>query len=219
MGRGSRTTSGRSPASRTGCFVWNVGAGSTRTVSGKHTRGWSDSSSTGAGVFELAIAGSCVAWIVNVGGNLEGDDYLFTSSTLKPKERCSPRRRATATPALGGRQSDCAGPWLGRLVGSGKLMVFNHWTTDFAPLRRCRRPLLRVDRKGHAVEHGRSRPQQPEPRRTDQDANARALRCPDGSAAEDSVRARQVAGEPRRPYRSTDSRRGVRRPWCRQRVP
>jgi hypothetical protein len=99
-------------------FVWNVGAGSTRTVSGKHTRGWSDSSSTGAGVFELAIAGSCVAWIVNVGGNLEGDDYLFTSSTLKPKEKmlATETRNGDTCPE---RQSDCAGPWLGGSSGRG----------------------------------------------------------------------------------------------------
>jgi WD40 repeat protein len=58
--------------------VWNVRTGTTTTVSGKHTR-TVDDSSTGSGVFQLAIAGTHVAWLANVGGNSEGDDYLFSS--------------------------------------------------------------------------------------------------------------------------------------------
>jgi len=34
----------------------------------------------------LSPDGSRLAWLVNEGGNLEGDDYLFTSSTAKPRE-------------------------------------------------------------------------------------------------------------------------------------
>src|SRR5262249_27862509 len=41
-------------------LVWNVRTGKTVTVSGKKTAG-ADSTSTGAGVFQLAIAGSRVA--------------------------------------------------------------------------------------------------------------------------------------------------------------
>ncbi|MGH2977159.1 MAG: hypothetical protein ACRDKC_02135 [Gaiellaceae bacterium] len=108
--------------------VWNVRTGKTTTVSGKHTR-TADDSSTGAGVFELAIAGSHVAWAVNVGGNTEGDYYVYASSVTKPKERqVAMEQRLGDTCA--GRQSDCAGPWLGGLVGSGRLIAFNRWTTD-----------------------------------------------------------------------------------------
>ncbi|HEY1564746.1 MAG TPA: hypothetical protein VGF72_08695 [Gaiellaceae bacterium] len=109
-------------------LVWNVGTGKTTTVSGKHTR-TADTSSTGSGVFELALAGSRVAWLVNVGGNLEGDDYLFASSVTKPKERklVTETREGDTCP---GRQSDCAGEWLGGLVGSGSLIAVNRWTTD-----------------------------------------------------------------------------------------
>lgn len=110
-------------------FVWNVRTGKTIKVSGKKTAD-ADSTSTGAGVFQLALAGSRVAWLVNEGGNLEGDDYLFTSSVAKPRERqvASVIRSGDNCP---GRQAfDCAGPWLGGLVGSGNLIAMNRWTTD-----------------------------------------------------------------------------------------
>src|SRR5262245_46570049 len=51
-------------------LVWNVRTGKTIKVSGKKTA-VADESSTGAGVLQLAIAGSRVAWLVNEGGNLE----------------------------------------------------------------------------------------------------------------------------------------------------
>ncbi len=88
-------------------FVWNVRTGQTTTVSGKRTR-IVDDSSTGSGVFQLAIAGTRVAWLANVGGNTEGDDYLFTSSVTKPQER----KLATVTrygDNCPGRSPHCAG--------------------------------------------------------------------------------------------------------------
>src|SRR5438552_10635093 len=68
-------------------LVWNVSTGKTTTVSGKHTRS-ADDSSTGSGVIQLAIAGSRVAGLVNVGGNTEGgntegDDYLDPPAVTK----------------------------------------------------------------------------------------------------------------------------------------
>jgi hypothetical protein len=110
-------------------LVWNLRTGKTVKVSGKRTAA-ADSSSTGAGVFQLALAGPRVAWLVNEGGNLEGDDYLFTSSTTKPKERqvASAIRNGTFCP--GRSAGSCAGPWLGGVVGSGDLIAANRWTTD-----------------------------------------------------------------------------------------
>jgi hypothetical protein len=109
-------------------LVWNVGTGKTTTVSGKHTMHAGDTG-TGSGIFQLAIAGTRVAWLVNLGGNTEGDDYLFTSSVTKPKERqVAMEQRLGDTCA--GRQADCAGSWLGGLVGSGSEIAFNRWTTD-----------------------------------------------------------------------------------------
>lgn len=110
-------------------LVWNTVTGKTTKVSGKKTAA-ADTSSTGAGVFQLAIAGSRVAWLVNLGGNTEGDDYLFTSSLTSPKERkvASATRLGDGCPGRSG--SNCAGQWLGGLVGSGNLIAANRWTTD-----------------------------------------------------------------------------------------
>jgi hypothetical protein len=66
-------------------FVWNVQSGGAARVSGRRTCA-ADSTSTGAGVRDVAVAGRRVAWIVNLGGNTESDDYLYTASLPKPKE-------------------------------------------------------------------------------------------------------------------------------------
>jgi hypothetical protein len=109
-------------------LVWNVRTGKTVKVSGPKTA-VADFSGTGSGVFQLAIAGKRVAWLLNEGGNLEGDDYLFTSSLVDPKERkvASDVRLGDGCPGRGNR---CAGQWLGGLVGAGNLIVANRWTTD-----------------------------------------------------------------------------------------
>ena len=109
--------------------VWNVRTGKTTTVSGKHTRA-ADDSSTGSGVVGLAVAGIRVAWIVNVGGNTEGDDYLYASSVVKPKEQAVAQVMRTGDTCPGRSQPLCSGQWLGGLVGSGGLIALNRWTTD-----------------------------------------------------------------------------------------
>jgi hypothetical protein len=110
-------------------LVWNVRTGKTVKVSGKKTAA-ADTSSTGAGVFQLAIAGSRVAWLMNVGGNLEGDDYLFASSLTHPREHQVASEIRTGGDGCAGRDNRCAGEWLGGLVGSGSLIAGNRWTTD-----------------------------------------------------------------------------------------
>jgi hypothetical protein len=112
-------------------LVWNVKTGKTTAVSGKHTR-TVDDSSTGSGVFALAVAGTRVAWLANVGGNSEGDDYLFESSVVKPRETtvATVMRTGDACPGRGGPL--CAGGWLGGLVGSGGTIALNRWTTGAA---------------------------------------------------------------------------------------
>ena len=108
-------------------LVWNVRTGKTVKVSGAKTAVSDDV--VGAGVFQLAIAGPRVAWLLNEGGNLESDDYLYTSSVTNPREH----RVASALrsgDACGGGGGHCAGPWLGGLVGSGNLIALNRWTTD-----------------------------------------------------------------------------------------
>lgn len=110
-------------------LVWNVRTGKTTTVSGKGTR-TIDDSSTGSGVFRLAIAGTRVAWMANVGGNSEGDDYLFSSSVTKPKEHKIASEQRIGDNCAGRTNSRCAGRWLGGLVGSGNLIALNRWFTD-----------------------------------------------------------------------------------------
>ena len=110
-------------------LVWNVKTGKAITVSGKKTA-IADNTGTGEGVFQLAIAGSRVAWLVNEGGNLESADYLFTSSTTQPKERQIASALRSGDNCTGREASHCAGPWLGGLVGSGSVIALNRWTTD-----------------------------------------------------------------------------------------
>jgi hypothetical protein len=127
---GSRIAYGVHPAStKDKVVVWNVRTGKTTKVSGLHTQRDGDSS-TGSGVFQIAIAGTRVAWLTNAGGNTEGDDYLFTSSVTKPKEHHVASEIRTGDECSGRSGSLCAGQWLGGLVGSGNLLALNRWTTD-----------------------------------------------------------------------------------------
>lgn len=118
-----------SPHAGNKVIVWNVRTGKTVKVSGKKTA-VADGSGTGSGVFQLAIAGSRVAWLENLGGNLEGDDYLFTSSVGHPKERKIAYAQRNGDGCPGRSAHNCAGPWLGGLVGSGNTIALNRWTSD-----------------------------------------------------------------------------------------
>src|SRR5256885_11817071 len=74
-------------------LVWNIRTGKTIKVSGKKTAA-ADVTSTGMGVFQLAIAGSRVAWLVNEGSNPEGHDNPFTPPVTPPKDRQAGSARA-----------------------------------------------------------------------------------------------------------------------------
>jgi hypothetical protein len=109
--------------------VWNVRTGQTVTVSGKKTA--AAGGVGGDGVFQLAIAGSRAAWLVNEGGNLESTDFLFSSSVTQPKERQVASALRSGDGGCSGRDPvGCTGAWLGGLVGSGNTIAFNRWTTD-----------------------------------------------------------------------------------------
>ncbi len=105
-------------------FVWNAARNVTSRVSGRPTCG-ADSTSTGAGVRELALAGGRAAWIVNQGGNSESGDYLYVSTIARPGERVL----ATAF-RTGDVSGVLTGKWLGGLVGAGSFLALNHWATD-----------------------------------------------------------------------------------------
>ena len=105
-------------------FVWNVARNVATRVSGRETCS-ADDTSTGAGVRELALAGGRAAWIVNKGGNSESDDYLYASTVTRAGERivASARRSGSVDGVL-------TGNWIGGLVGSGRVLVVDHWQTD-----------------------------------------------------------------------------------------
>jgi hypothetical protein len=107
-------------------FVWNVRTGAGALVSGKGTCA-ADSTSTGGGVTEIAVAGTQIAWIVNLGGNTESTDALYTATLPRPKERLL--ARATRTGDVGGTLT---GGWIGGLVGDGDLLAADTWTTGAA---------------------------------------------------------------------------------------
>jgi len=108
--------------------VWNVRTGRTVTVSGKKTA--AAGGVGGAGVYQLAIAGSRVAWLVNEGGNLESTDFLFSSSVTQPKERQVASALRSGDGCGNGGLVGCTGAWLGGLVGSGNTIALNRWTSD-----------------------------------------------------------------------------------------
>jgi hypothetical protein len=105
-------------------LVWNVRTEGGAVVSGPKTCD-ADSTSTGAGVREIAVAGARVAWIVNQGGNSESDDYLYTATLGGQKERLV----ATAFRS-GDVDGTLKGAWMNHLVGAGDRIAVNRFTTD-----------------------------------------------------------------------------------------
>ena len=101
-------------------FVWNLRTGTT-------TRVGSQLAHKGE-VEELAIAGSRVAWYMGGGGNTESDDYLFSNSVLKPKERLVAMdvRYGEDCGSIGVR---CPGKWVRGVVASGNRLLVNRWRT------------------------------------------------------------------------------------------
>jgi hypothetical protein len=110
-------------------LFWNVQTNGGGVVSGKRTCE-ANSTSTGGGITEVAVAAGArrYAWIVNQGGNTESDDYLYTSSLPKPKERyLGMAYRAGDVDA--GRLN---GDWIEGLVGDGSLVAVSRYTTENA---------------------------------------------------------------------------------------
>jgi hypothetical protein len=103
----------RGGATCTKVFAWNVHTQAGAVVSGRGTCG-ADSTSTGGGVTQIAVAGTRFAWIVNEGGNIESSDDLYTASLPAPHER----RVATAF-RTGDVDGTLTGTWLSGLVGGG----------------------------------------------------------------------------------------------------
>jgi hypothetical protein len=150
---------GYAVAGGAGCtkvFSWNVLTQGGALVSGRETC-VADSTSTGGGVTEIAVAGTRLAWIVNLGGNTESADRLYTASLPAPHER----RVATAL-RTGNVDGTLTGSWLSGLVGGGDRIAVNQFTTDAsgtvstAALRRLDAVRLRTIAAGGATIHAGS---------------------------------------------------------------
>ena len=107
-------------------FAWNVLNGSAARVSGRGTCS-ADSTSTGGGVTQIAVAGTRLAWIVNMGGNTESTDVLYTASVPKPREKLVANVLRT-----GDVDGTLTGGWLGALVGGGDRIAVDQFTTTAA---------------------------------------------------------------------------------------
>ena len=105
-------------------FVWNVQTQGAALVSGNGTCA-ADSTSTGGGVTEIAVAGLRVAWVVNEGGNTESDDDLYTATLPNARET-----RIASALRTGDVDGVLAGEWIHGLVGGGDRIAVNRWTTD-----------------------------------------------------------------------------------------
>ena len=104
-------------------YAWNLATARVIKVSGRGTCD-ADSSSTGAGVPHLAVAGLRIAWITNIGGNSESNDRLFAATLPKPQER-----KLAAVSRFGDVDCLLTGRTLGGLVGAGRVLAYNLWTT------------------------------------------------------------------------------------------
>jgi hypothetical protein len=105
-------------------FVWNIQTRGGVQVSGRGTCG-ADSTSTGGGVTEIAVADTRLAWIVNKGGNTESSDTLYSALLPAPRER-----RVADALRTGNADGTLTGSWLAGLVGGGDRIVLNQFTTD-----------------------------------------------------------------------------------------
>jgi hypothetical protein len=105
-------------------FVWNVATEAGARVSGSQTC-HADSTSTGGGVTDIAVAGQRLAWIISQGGNTESSEYLYTASLPKPKER-----RIAGSFRTGEPDGSQVGTVIGGLVGDVDVLAVNLWKKD-----------------------------------------------------------------------------------------
>jgi hypothetical protein len=77
-----------------------------------------DNSRDGEGVREIAVAGTRLAWVINLGNYPESDNYLYSASMQRPKER-----KIASAISKRGQQLGC-------VVGAGRLLAVNRWTED-----------------------------------------------------------------------------------------
>lgn len=99
--------------STSGCHkvvVWNVLTGAATRASGPAKGRCFSDEPHGQRVTAVAVAGTRLAWIRNITGNTEADEYLYTASLPRPKEqRLAAVRRVGKPPSQGGIISGLVG--------------------------------------------------------------------------------------------------------------
>lgn len=80
--------------------------------------------STGRGIYEVAIAGKRTTWLVNEGGNTESDNLLFSATS--PGRDAIVARSTASGPDL----DTLAGGWIGGLVSDGTRISYSAWTSS-----------------------------------------------------------------------------------------
>jgi hypothetical protein len=107
-------------------YRWNLATGKTSLASGARTCAQPDTS-TGRGIFEIALTRSGSAWLLNSGGNTESGEVLF-SSTAKPHHD---KVLATSDRYWDGQDPNTfSGTWIGGLASDGSRVWYATWTTE-----------------------------------------------------------------------------------------
>ena len=143
-------------------FSWNPLTKAGALVSGLKSGNCGSDTPNGQRIVSVALAGPRVAWIRNISGNTESDDYLYTRVLGKAKQLASATRTGDTSGILSGK-------WLGGLVGSGSVLAVNTWTTGYDRLRDDSFARLRRAHEGHEARlghrHAQSRVGRHRPRR------------------------------------------------------
>lgn len=105
--------------------AWNVLTGAATRVSGPARGPCFSDHPHGQRVIGLAVAGTRLAWIRNITGNTEADDYLYAASLPSPRER-----RLAAVRRLGEPPSQ--GEALSGVAGDDDLLVVTLTESDAA---------------------------------------------------------------------------------------
>jgi hypothetical protein len=123
---GSRVAYATQAFAPTNCsklFTWNPLTKAGALVSGPKSGSCGSDTPTGKRIVAVALAGPRVAWIRNITGNTEADDFLYTRVLSTQKQLLAATRTGDTSGILKGK-------WLGGLVGSGSVLAVNTWTTS-----------------------------------------------------------------------------------------
>jgi hypothetical protein len=106
-------------------YRWNLASGRTSAVSG-HTTCTEPQTSTGRGIEQIAMAGPRTAWLLNLGGNTESGEILFSSTVIPGRDLILARSSRMEGSEPG---SPLAGTSIGGLVSDGSRITYSAWTT------------------------------------------------------------------------------------------